>query len=208
MGGGETGMDNNKDIKAGSKLVNVGTIAKLFGLTERRVQQLTQDGVINAVREGRYNKYDLLQTIQRYIAYLQAKAKTREKDDWRKEAEAKALKAEAGLKETKAKLAALELEELESQMIRSELVEAATTDMLLLIDELINELPEKLKGIHKLDSAAEISREIKKHTDAALLTLSEHRFDPEAYEKRKAAYEARTRETGSILTTKRGGKTS
>jgi hypothetical protein len=80
--GGKAEMENNKDIKAGSKLVNVGAIAKLFGLTERRVQQLTQEGVISAVRVGRYNKYDLLQTIRRYIAYLQTKAKAMESDDW------------------------------------------------------------------------------------------------------------------------------
>lgn len=195
-------MEKNKETKTGAQLYPVGTIAQLFGLTERRVQQLTQAGILSAVKVGRYNKYDLLQTIRRYIAYLQAKVDEREtnKDE---ETQLRAQKAEAGLKETKAKLAALELEELESQMIRSELVEAATTDMLLLIDELITELPEKLKGIYKLETAAEISREIKEQADAVLLTLSEHRFDPEAYEKRKAAYEARTRDSGSILTKRR-----
>mgnify|MGYP000938055234 CR=1 FL=1 len=193
--------------KTTTKLVNSSTIAQIFGVSTQWVQTLTRNGVIHAVSNKGGYKYDLLKTIKEYIAHLQVKVAEKEnvKD---KDTQLRAQEAEASLKETKAKLAALELEELESQLIRSELVEAATTDMLLLIDELITELPGKLKGIHKLDSAAEISREIKKHTDAVLLTLSEHRFDPEAYEKRKAAYEARTRETGSILTTKRGGKTS
>ncbi len=196
-------MEKNQDIKAGSKLVNVGAIAKLFGLTERRVQQLTQAGVIGAVKDGRYNKYDLLQTIQRYIAYLQAKVIEREADK-DEETELRTREAEASLKESKAGLAALELNELENKMIPSGIVEDATTDMLLAIEQLLNELPNELEGIHKLESAAEISRAIEEKTNAALTALSGHRFDPEAYEKRKAAYEARTRETGSLLTKKRG----
>lgn len=201
-------MENNKDIKAGSKLVNVGAIAKLFGLTERRVQQLTQEGVISAVRVGRYNKYDLLQTIRRYIAYLQTKAKAKESDDWIKEAEIRKLKAEASIKESKAYFSELERKLLENRMIRRELVEAMTTDLLLTIEELITELPEKLKWIHELETASEVSQAIQNEAHAVLWSLSEYHYDPEAYAKRKAAYEERTRESGSILTTKRGGKTS
>ena len=50
-----------------NKLVDSKTIAALFDMTPRRVQQLTKDGVIAAVKEGNANRYDLLPTIQRYI---------------------------------------------------------------------------------------------------------------------------------------------
>ena len=58
-------------------------IAKLFGVSVRRVQQLTQEGIITTVRVGNANRYDLLPTIQRYINHLQDKAAGREakKDD-------------------------------------------------------------------------------------------------------------------------------
>ena len=55
-----------------NKLVDSKTIAALFDMTPRRVQQLTKEGVIAAVKEGNANRYDLLPTIQRYIRYLRS----------------------------------------------------------------------------------------------------------------------------------------
>ena len=45
-----------------NKLVDSKTIAALFDMTPRRVQQLTKEGVITAVKEGNANRYDLLPT--------------------------------------------------------------------------------------------------------------------------------------------------
>ncbi|MFQ5510185.1 MAG: terminase small subunit, Nu1 [Leptospirillia bacterium] len=45
----------------------VKTIAKLLGLTERRVQQLAREGVIPRAESGRY---DLVAVVQAYIKYL------------------------------------------------------------------------------------------------------------------------------------------
>ncbi len=51
--------------------VPVSTLAKLFNLTERRVQQLARDGVIPKPEKGRY---DLIACVQAYIKYLQERA--------------------------------------------------------------------------------------------------------------------------------------
>ena len=60
------------------KLVRVEMIAKTFGVTVRRVQQITQEGIIETVEtieDGRtVRRYDLFPTIQKYIAYLSDKA--------------------------------------------------------------------------------------------------------------------------------------
>lgn len=61
-----------------TKLVDSKTIAALFDLTPRRIQQLTKEGIITATKEGNANRYDLLPTIQKYIRYLTAKANGRE----------------------------------------------------------------------------------------------------------------------------------
>lgn len=54
-------------------------IAQLFGVSVRRIQQLTQDGVLETVHiSGQRNKYDLIPTIQAYIKYLSDKAYGRE----------------------------------------------------------------------------------------------------------------------------------
>ena len=85
-----------------NKLVDSKTIAALFDMTPRRVQQLTKDGVIAAVKEGNANRYDLLPTIQRYIRYLTAKANGREPSKKDSEIEGRRLEAEADLKRSKA----------------------------------------------------------------------------------------------------------
>ena len=103
-----------------TKLVDSKTIAALFDMTPRRVQQLTKDGVIAAVKEGNANRYDLLPTIQRYIRYLTAKANGREPSKKDSEIEGRRLEAEADLKRSKADMAALQLKELEGTMHRSE----------------------------------------------------------------------------------------
>lgn len=51
----------------------VGTIAKLLMLSERRVQQLTADGVIPRAERGRY---EIAPAVQGYIKYLQDRAIT------------------------------------------------------------------------------------------------------------------------------------
>ena len=49
----------------------VTTIAKLLMLSDRRVQQLTQDGVIPKAERGRY---ELAPAVQGYIRYLQERS--------------------------------------------------------------------------------------------------------------------------------------
>ena len=109
-----------------TKLVDSKTIAALFDMTPRRVQQLTKEGVIAAVKEGNANRYDLLPTIQKYIRYLTAKANGREPSKKDAETEGRRLEAEADLKRSKADIAALQLKELEGTMHRSE---ATMTDL-------------------------------------------------------------------------------
>ncbi len=49
----------------------VSTISKLFGLSERRVQQLARDGVIPKPKK---NQYELVGCVRAYINYLQQRA--------------------------------------------------------------------------------------------------------------------------------------
>lgn len=57
--------------QAGTPTYPVGTIAKLLLLTERRVQQLTAEGVIPKAERGRY---ELAPAVQGYIRYLQERS--------------------------------------------------------------------------------------------------------------------------------------
>lgn len=74
-GGGGTAMSEQKEAK---NLVRVEIIAQIFGVTVRRVQQITQEGIIEttaSVEDGRaVRRYDLIPTVQKYISYLSDKA--------------------------------------------------------------------------------------------------------------------------------------
>ena len=67
-------MDENEKLYVDAKYV-----ANVFGVTVRRVQQLTQDGVLTTEQVGGRRKYDLAQSIQSYVAYRKNKATGNEK---------------------------------------------------------------------------------------------------------------------------------
>lgn len=138
-----------------TKLVDSKTIAALFELTPRRIQQLTKEGVIAATKEGNANRYDLLPTIQKYIRYLTAKANGREPSKKDAETEGRRLEAEADLKRSKADIAALQLKELEGTMHRSEDVEAVMTALVYSIRSMLVALPGRLAvDVSSADTAA------------------------------------------------------
>ena len=168
-----------------NKLVDSKTIAALFDMTPRRVQQLTKDGVIAAVKEGNANRYDLLPTIQRYIRYLTAKANGREPSKKDSEIEGRRLEAEADLKRSKADIAALQLSELEGTMHRSEDVEAVMTDLVYNIRSMLVALPGRLAvDVTGAATPAEASEIIRTEVYKILTELAGYKYDPEVYARR------------------------
>lgn len=65
---------NDKGEVAGGSMYRVEVIAKLFGVTVRRIQQLTQEGVLPTTETPEGRRYDLVPTIQKYVKYLSDKA--------------------------------------------------------------------------------------------------------------------------------------
>lgn len=62
----------------GRKLYPPEMIAKLFGVSVRRVQQLTQEGIISTIKpKGGRRGYELVPAVQNYIKHLKDKAKGR-----------------------------------------------------------------------------------------------------------------------------------
>ena len=170
---------------AKTNLQGSAIIAKLFGVTERRVQQLAAEGIIPAVTKKPL-KFDLLPTVQTYIKYLSLKANSREpKSNDNVQAEADKLRAEADLKQSKAKIAEMQLKELEGTMHRSEDVEAMTTDLVYTIRGMIMALPGRLAmDVVQAGTAAEASALIRNECYKILEELSGYEYDPEAYQRR------------------------
>ncbi len=170
---------------AKKNLQSSAIIGKLFGVGERRVQQLAKEGVIPAAETKPY-KFDLLPTVQAYIQYLSNKANGKEaKTADTVQAEADKLRAEADLKQSKAKIADMQLKELEGKMHRSEDVEAVMNDIVYTIRGMIMALPGRLAmDVQKAGSANEASAIIRAECNKILNELANYKYDPDEYQRR------------------------
>ena len=157
-------------------------IAKIFGVTTRRVEQLKTEGIIKG--SGRPTKYDLLPTIQAYIKYLSDKANGREqKQNIADLAESK-LDAETRLKNTKALKAEFELKEIQGKMHRAEDVEAITTAHVMFMRSLLMGLPGKLAvDCASLKTSNEVAERIKREVYSVLNQLADFEYDANEYKK-------------------------
>ena len=80
-------------------------IAQLFGVSVRRIQQLTQEGIIETTQvPGEGRRYELVPTIQAYTKYLADKAYGREQSDREAELKEQKMKADIALKESQGEL--------------------------------------------------------------------------------------------------------
>ena len=158
-------------------------IAKIFGVSTRRVEQLKAEGII--VGHGKPTKYDLLPTIQSYIRFLSDKANGREKKEAMANLEEQKLTAEVEIKRAKADAAKLELKEVQGKMHRAEDVEAIFTDHVLFLRSMLMAMPGKLAvdlaGTH---TAPEQAARVEQEVYYILNNLADYRYDPEEYKKR------------------------
>lgn len=90
-------MSNGKLQKQGA-CYRVEVIAQLFGVTVRRVQQLTQEGVLPTIETDGGRRYELVPTIQKYIEYLKDKAYGKSKNEAEIELKQRKLESEIKLK--------------------------------------------------------------------------------------------------------------
>lgn len=171
--------------ESNGQLYDAKVISQLFNVSVRRIQQLTQDGVIETVKTQSGRRYDLIPTIQRYIKHLQDKVTAREKTEKDAQNDSDKLEAEKRLKTAKAEIAELELQELKGELHRAEDVESVMTDHILLLRSMILALPGRLAvdvtGAKTPQEAAEV---IKTECFAMLNQLAAYEYDPDEYKRR------------------------
>lgn len=85
-------------------MYRVEIIAQLFGVTVRRIQQLTQEGVLPTTETAEGRRYDLVPTIQSYVQYLSDKAYGKNRSEKELELKEQKMKAEIALKESQGEL--------------------------------------------------------------------------------------------------------
>jgi len=166
-------------------LVTSERIAELLGVQVRRVQQLTQEGVIPA-KSSRPYRYDLFEVAQVYIQYLSEKIAGREsKHADIREAEQDKLRAEADWKMAKAKISEMELAELEGTMHRSDDVVEVMNALVYAVRSNVLSLPGRLAmDVVKASSANEASAIIRRECNNILEDLSNYKYNPDEFRRK------------------------
>ena len=123
-------------------------IAQLFGVSVRRVQQLTQEGIIHTVKDpkGGGRKYDLVPTIQEYIKYLSDKAYGREQSDNESKLKDEKMRAEIALKQSQGELHQLKTEIAKGQYISTEDVSTDYQRFFVLFKKFAMAIPSRVGG--------------------------------------------------------------
>lgn len=123
-------------------------IAKLLGKTVRRVQQYTQDGVLETEIPpgGGARKYRTCETVQRYIAYTEQKAQEAGADSSTAELNLRKLKAEVELKESQGQLHRLKTEIAEGKYIPAEQATEELTEFIATFRQFAMAIPTRVAG--------------------------------------------------------------
>ena len=150
-------------------------IAQLIGRSTRRVQQLTQDGVLSTEVPpgGGARRYRTAQTIQDYMVYQEQKAREDLSGSTLEELTIKKLQAEVELKESQGALHKLKTAIAEGKYLPAEQVSGDLSDFLRRLKQFSDRIPSRAAGTMSgyLDGAA--ARAMKKDLQQELDGLFE-----------------------------------
>ena len=144
--GGGLYLDNNGKV-AGGGYYRVEIIAQLFGVTVRRIQQLTQEGVLPTTETPEGRRYDLVPTIQKYVQYLSDKAYGKNRSEKETELRQQKMEADIALKESQGELHRLKTEIAAGRYISIEEVTLDYTRFFVTFKKFAMSLPSRLTGI-------------------------------------------------------------
>lgn len=119
--------------------VAAGVLSKMLGISDRRIRQLADEGVIIRISQGRYN---LEKSIKGYV--LNLKIANSSKEQLRLDDELDLEKEKAKHERVKRQMAEMKLSLMRGRMHKSEDVEAVMTDMLANFKARCLNLPAKL----------------------------------------------------------------
>lgn len=161
--------------------VSTTELALILGLSARRIQQMAQDGTITAESRGRFR---LSSAVKQYANFIkERKRKVVTEEDQKIDRQTR--KAEADLKQAKATISCLELEEIEGKAHRSEDVTEIMDEMVYEIRDALLTLPNRLSiNVANARTPAEAEAIIQKEVDVLLKALKFHLYDPEKYKEK------------------------
>ena len=140
------------DVDGKEKLyTNSRYVSKLFGVSVRRVQQLTQEGIIETVKfkNGKRSstRYDLEETVRTYVTYLSNKAYGRDEKDDIKDLMRQKLEADIALKTTQNELYGIKRDIQNGKYISAEEVQMDYTRFLFSLKKFIEQIPARVSSM-------------------------------------------------------------
>jgi hypothetical protein len=148
----------------------VATISNLLGLTVRRVQQLSKEGVIPKSEKG---KYDLVKSVRGYVGYLQDRAFGKEAMPIDQH------EAKGRLVSANARLAELELAEKEKKLVEVEVVEKELNKAFTVVRRRILSMPTKLTPVIQAEATGVGIRNVLE-AEATEILQELSSYDPES----------------------------
>ena len=129
-----------------TSFVKADVIAKLFGLSVRRVQQLTQEGIIETTQTTQGRRYDLENTVKKYIQHLSSKAYGRADSEAEGQLKLQKLKADIALKESQGELHKLRTEIATGKYISLEEIKVDYERFFIIFKKFALGIPSRLSG--------------------------------------------------------------
>lgn len=141
-------LNENGKIKSDANFYKVEVIAQLFGLSVRRIQQLTQEGILPTTTTTKGRRYDLVPTIQKYVKYLSDKAYGKSpKSDKEGELKEQKLEAEIALKESENKYKEIKTQIIEGKYILKEDVQLDYRRFFTVFKKFAMSIPSRVSGM-------------------------------------------------------------
>ena len=166
------------------KLYTAAVVAQWLDISDRRVRQLRQKGVLEEARPGLYNLKDC---VHRYIEYLKKDGSAEEAVDYNTE--------RAKLARAKREKEELELELKRREVLQAADVEKVMVEMLLRFRQKIRNIPVKQSPALAVETdQMEIFLALKRATDEALEELAD--FDGLLAEMEEGTLDGGTGESG------------
>ena len=138
--------ETGKTARSSRNQCDVKVIADLFGLSVRRIQQLTQDGVLETVETKSGRRYEMVPTVKKYIKYLSDKAYGKSKTETEKKLKEQKLRAEVALKESQGELHRLRTEIAAGKYISVEEVKLDYSRFFVSLKRFAMSVPSRLAG--------------------------------------------------------------
>ncbi len=161
--------DTLKKEDLSNVMVNAGVLQEIFGVSDRMIRYLVEQGIIEKTARG---KYPLLKNVKSYITTI--KVANQGKDVSVDDEGLDLMEEKAMHEHVKRQITEIKLQLIKGQVHKAEDVEAVMTDMFEKFKTKINCLPSKLAKSLEGEGRLGIQKILKEELDGALEELAEY----------------------------------